>query len=287
MSAHTDIHIHETAFVTSTFRSYDEELSQDRYAQLWANPKTENWIKNYLQEVSAEEPYTHCLRNRFFLDYINDAVANKKVEVVINFGAGFSMYPFITDASVKHIEIDKPEIVDYKRERVAHWQREGVLPQREIAYFGVDFSTDYQADLLVGLQSLIAGRRCFILIEGVLFFLTKEETDELFTFCEQVQQRCDFIGVASFQDTVRDTRAFDNLLRFFNDGIAEDKGDDYQTVADEYYTSLPHYELVAHEDYFSLSDQYDNTIRSDADDILNEHFYVLQRTFLYHENDEK
>lgn len=52
----SNIAIHETAFVTSTFRAYNEPLSQDPFAKLWRNKKTETWIARYLDEVSQEEP---------------------------------------------------------------------------------------------------------------------------------------------------------------------------------------------------------------------------------------
>ena len=88
MSKEENIKIHETAFVTSTFRAFDENLSQDYFAKLWQNSTTENWIKEYLDQVSSEETFTHCLRNRYFLDTIKDLIQNQQIEVVINFGSG-------------------------------------------------------------------------------------------------------------------------------------------------------------------------------------------------------
>ena len=44
MEQEKNIKIHETAFVTSTFRAFDENLSQDNFAKLWQNSKTERWI---------------------------------------------------------------------------------------------------------------------------------------------------------------------------------------------------------------------------------------------------
>jgi hypothetical protein len=66
MEKQSHIQIHETAFFTSSFRAFKESLSGDIYAKLWQNPKTDAWIKEYLSEVSSEETFTHCLRNRCF-----------------------------------------------------------------------------------------------------------------------------------------------------------------------------------------------------------------------------
>ena len=35
------------------------------------------WIKEYLEQVSSEEIFTHCLRNRYFLDKMKEVIKNK------------------------------------------------------------------------------------------------------------------------------------------------------------------------------------------------------------------
>lgn len=277
MEKQKNIQIHETAFVTSAFRAFDENLSQDNFAKLWKNPKTEQWTEQYLNQVSSEEIYTHCLRNRYFLDKINDLVQNNEIEVLINFGSGFSMYPFLLSEKLINIEIDKPEIVDFKKLKVTHWQKENVLPKRNIHFIGVDFSKDYKNMLLNQISSIKSNKSSFILIEGVLFFLNKRDTDELFEFFNMIQQRNDYIGSASFQKTLKQTKAFKNLLHFFNQKVSKTNESDYQTVEDEYYTSRKHYTLIDHQDYFSLSKTYGNRIKLTKDLILNENFYLLKK----------
>ena len=187
MSKEENIKIHETAFVTSTFRAFDENLSQDYFAKLWQNSTTENWIKEYLDQVSSEETFTHCLRNRYFLDTIKDLIQNQQIEVVINFGSGFSMYPFLLNEKIVHIEIDKPEIINYKKAKIKEWQEKNVLPERNIHFIGVDFSKNYKQGLFSKIQSIKGNKSTFILIEGVLFFLTREETNDLFNFFDTIQ----------------------------------------------------------------------------------------------------
>lgn len=277
MGTEKNITIHETAFVTSTFRAFDENLSQDKFAKLWHNPKTKKWIQEYLQEVSSEEIYTHCLRNRYFLDEIKELLAKQEIEVMINFGSGFSMYPFLLHEELIHIEIDKPEIVGYKREQIKNWQRKEVLPQRNIHFIGVDFSEDYKKDLLPKIRSIKTNKPCFILVEGVLFFLNREETDNLFDFFNLIQDRKDYIGSASFQETLKETLAFKNLMHFFNKKVSKTSESDYQTIQDEYYQGRKNYELIDHQDYFSLSEKYGNEIRQRKELILNENFYLLKK----------
>ena len=277
MEKEKHISIHETAFVTSTFRSFDENLSQDNFAKLWQNSKTEQWVEEYLVQVSSEEIYTHCLRNRYFLDRIKDLVNNQEIEVLINFGSGFSMYPFLLNEKLINIEIDKPEIVDYKKVKIRDWQKENVLPKRNLHFIGVDFNENYKEDLLSKIQSIKANRPSFILVEGVLFFLDREETDNLFNFFSIIQKSGDYIGSASFQETIKETQAFKNLLSFFNQKVSKTNENDYQTVQDEYYESKKNYNLIDHQDYFSLSNKYGNNIRQRKELILNENLYLLRK----------
>ncbi|HUH28742.1 class I SAM-dependent methyltransferase [Gelidibacter sp.] len=277
MDQQKNIEIHETAFLTSTLRSLNEDLSQDYYAKLWRHPKSDIWIKKYLEQVSSEEINTHCLRNRYFLDTINKLVEDNEIEVLINFGCGFSMYPFLLDEGLIHIEIDKPEIIDYKKSTIENWQKTKTLPKRNLHFIAVDFSEDDKQALLSQISSIKNNKPCFILIEGVLFFLDREETDHLFDFFNAIQQPGDFIGSVSFQDTLKDTVAYKKLLNFLNQIVSKTKASDYQTIADGFYQSRPAYQLLDHQDYFSLSKTYGNTIRQNKEEILNENFYLLKK----------
>lgn len=278
MEKEKNIEIHETAFLTSTLRSLNEDLSQDYFAKLWRNTKSDKWIKKYLDLVSSEETNTHCLRNRYFLDTIKKLVDDNDVEVLVNFGCGFSMYPFLMDERLIHIEIDKPEIIDYKKSKLMNWQKTNTLPKRNIHFIAVDFSEDYKQDLLTKIFSIKNNKSCFILIEGVLFFLDRKETDMLFDFFNMIQKPGDFIGSVSFQDTLKESLAFRKLMAFLNQIVSKTKESDYQTIADDYYRSQPTYQLIDHQDYFSLSAKYGNVIQLNKEDILNENFYLLKKS---------
>lgn len=278
MQKQENIEIHETAFVTSTFRSMNENLSLDFFSKLWKNEKTEVWIKEYLEEVSSEEVFTHCLRNRYFIDKIKDLIKNKNIEVLINFGCGLSMYPFLLDEKLINIDIDKPEIIEYKKSKIDIWQTARILPKRNIHFIGVDFNNDYTQDLLIKINSIKNNKPCFILIEGVLFFLGKEETNKLFDFFNLIQNQGDLIGSASFQESLKETLAFKKLLIYFGKNVSKTNESDYQTIQDDYYRTRKKYKLIDRQDYFSLSEKYDNQIKLEKDLILNENFYLLEKS---------
>ncbi len=273
----SNIEIHETAFVTATFRSLNEKLSGDYYAKLWTNSKTNLWMKDYLSKVSTEDVFTHCIRNRYFLDITRDLIKQHKIEVLINFGSGFSMYPFLLGDSLINIEIDKPEIVNYKQLKLNEWQNQGELPKREINFIGVDFSQDYEQDLFSKINNIVQGKSTFILIEGVLFFLNLEETNRIFNFFSKLQKPNDYIGSVSYRNTIKKTTAFKKLIAFFNEKVTKTSADDYLTLEDNYYDTMQNYNIIDHQDYFSVSTKVDHTIIEEEDTILNEHFYLLKK----------
>ncbi|CAM1339570.1 class I SAM-dependent methyltransferase [Tenacibaculum aestuarii] len=268
-----NIQIHETAFVTSTFRSLNEDLSRDMYAQLWDNSRTAIWVEKYLDQVCSEEVSAHCLRNRFFLEEIE----RLKPEVLINFGSGFSMYPFLLNDDMIHIEIDKEEVVSYKQEMVKEFQKEGKLPERNIHFIGVDFSQDYVDALLEKLILLKGNKSSFVLIEGVLFFLSRKDTEKLFEFFFRLQEKGDYIGSASFQNELKSSKAFEKLFDFCNREMVKTEASDWQTIEDEFYKENTSYDLINHQDYFSLSKKHNNLIKLEKELILNENFYILKK----------
>lgn len=278
MPNNENIHVSDTAFVTCAFRRLNESLSQDYYAKLWYNEKAELILKDYLDKVSTEEVLTHCIRNRYFLEQLKTLIAKKNIDVLINFGAGFSMYPFLLDDTITHIEIDKPEVVDYKKIQVNQWMSENKLPQRHIDFIGVDFSTDYSDSLISKINTIKGSKSCFILLEGVLFFLNKTETHKLFNLFDAVQHSKDYVGSVSYTNEVHNTEAYKRLLKYASKELDDASDNALQTVENSFYENLNNYQLIDHQDYFSCSKQFNNIPQSEATYILNEHFYLLQKS---------
>jgi O-methyltransferase involved in polyketide biosynthesis len=271
------IKIHETAFMTATYRASNEALSKDPYSRYWTNPQTDEWNRHYGEKVSPDEPFTHCLRNRFFYETIQQLVQNNEIEVLINFGCGFSMYPYLFDSNLMHIEIDQQDVIEYKKAAVDELQNAGKLPKRNIHYISKDFNLEKQ-ELVDEIKSITQGRTSFVLLEGVIFFLNQKITEELFDLIAQIQTPRSYFGSVSFLDRIEETPCFQRLIAFAEQELILEGKFEYHTLPTSFYTSLPAYDLVAHEDYVSLSKQYSpaNAIK-DGDEILNEQLYLLQR----------
>jgi len=266
----------DSGFMTAMFRSYNEGLSKDVYAKLWKTKDRDVLAKDYLNAISLEEANAHSLRNRYFLETIKTLIKNKEIEVLINFGSGFSMYPFLVE-DIINIEIDKPEIVDLKKSKLQSWQEEGKIPKREIHFIGVDFNTDYKEELHSKIRLITNNKPSLILLEGVLFFLSMTDCNKLFTFFESIQKTNDFIGSVSFNDSVKKTTAFQNLLNFSNSNGVEISASDCLSLEDHFYHNIKDYKLIDRQDYYSLSKTYNNNIVANKDLTLNEVFYLLKK----------
>ncbi len=271
------IKIHETAFVIATFRASNEALSKDKYSIYWKNPKTDKWINNFLEKVSKDEPFTHCLRNRHFYETIRKLIASNEIEVLINFGCGFSMYPYLFDKELIHVEIDQKDVIHHKKNEVERLVKEGKLPERKIHYIAKDFNLEKE-ELEIELKSIVGNKRSFVLLEGLIFFLSKTITNELIELIGNVQISGSYLGAVSYLDSIEDTDCFKRLIKFFSEEIMVDGKFEYLTLPTSYYESLNFYELIQQEDYVSLSKKYSpkNKIEN-GDLVVNEQLYLLQR----------
>jgi O-methyltransferase involved in polyketide biosynthesis len=271
------INIHETAFVTAAFRAGNSSLSKDVFARLWANEVTDSHADRYCRNVSLHEAIAHCLRNRYFFDTLEKLIIAERIEVMVNFGCGFSMYPYLLSNSVRYVEIDTANVTRYKMERTRSWQREGVLPERDVHFVEADFNSPTLEELFQTLEPLVKNRRSFFLLEGVLFFLGRQDTANLFDLFRRLQRGGDYLGSVSFRPSLEETTVFQKLIDFVEGNLEKNQQFNYQTLPDEFYLKLPDYQLADHQDTLSLLERYVPGEELPEDEVLNEHMYLLQR----------
>ena len=269
--------IPDTAFVTSLFRASHASLSMDRFAHLWGSPRSASLVTQYVSAVSHFEPLAHCLRNRFFYEAVAAGFRNNEIEVLINFGCGFSMYPFLLDKGLAHIEIDMPHIIDFKKEQLGQWQANGIVPPRDITFIAADFISGDLDLLLARLLEELNGRRSFVLIEGVLFFLSKKDTAMLFQLFHDIQGPGSLLGSVSFTPELVPSEVFQKLITFAERNLDKNESFEYQTLENSFYEQLGGYRLTDHQDSFSLAGLYAPGIAIEKEEVLNEHMYILKK----------
>lgn len=195
----------------------------------------------------------------------------------MNFGCGFSMYPFTLPPSVLYVEIDTRDVISFKKDKTQQWQAKGVLPRRNIEFVSADFNAVSLEYLFSQLLPLSKDKKIFILIEGVLFFLGKEDTSRLFNLFNRLQKREDFIGSVSFEPSLVKQKVFKKLIDFVEVNLEKNQQFNYQTVPEEFYSSVEGYQLIDHQDTLRLASRYKPDIPISEDEILNEHMYLMQK----------
>ncbi len=271
------IKIHETAMVTSAFRAMDETLSKDQYAHLWSSARIQAHADRYSNAVSVFEPHAHCLRNRYFFDQLTDLASDGKIDMLINFGCGFSMYPFALPASIKHIEIDLPEVVAYKQQQIRSWQQLGKLPGRNIQYLSCNFNREYTREFRNTIKMHIGKASTFFLLEGVLFFISRKDSFRLFNLFSDLQRQGDYLGSVSFRPQLEQSRVFGKLVSFVEGNLKKNQQFKYQTVEDEFYEKLSGYQLKDHQDTLGLNSKYSPEKVLPEQEVLIEHMYILEK----------
>ncbi len=82
------------------------------------------WADEYCTLVSKWEPILHCIRNRYFLDKLKE-ISKAEDFLLINIGAGFSMYPQTLRAGITTIEADLKDLIAFKKTRLkTQWQKD-------------------------------------------------------------------------------------------------------------------------------------------------------------------
>lgn len=272
-----EIFVHDTAFIIAYYRSQQPSISLDPFAKLWVRPGLEKWTEQFATAVSPHDELLHCLRNRFFYTELNDLWPSEEQILFLNFGAGFSMYPYVLPKKIKTIEADFQEVVHYKSQKTKQFTRDGLLPERTVTHWEADITrAASQADLIQKLDKYRDYKKV-VLIEGVFFFLTKAQIDSVLAFSSKLLSKDDLLMCVSFDDSLKQTEVFRKLTNYFNEVLPIDDNS-HTTLPHTYYKNLPEFELEKHSNSWELGRELSVIpLQLQESDILNEHFYVLRK----------
>lgn len=236
------IEVHDTAFMIAYYRAQNEEASRDPYAHLWIRDGVETWATQFEKRVSHHEGILHCMRNRYFYDTLNASLGVGEPALCLNLGAGFSMYPYTLPEKVVNLEIDFPEIMQFKNHRTAQFEDENRLPKRRVRRIAANMVAAEGQQAIRKEISEVPKRRKIILIEGVLFFLKKQEIAMVLDFCRSLMQPGDLLLCNSYTDGVRDTEVFQRLTAYFETELNV-TGQANTTLPISFFQQLDHFEL--------------------------------------------
>ncbi|NNM22932.1 MAG: hypothetical protein HKO54_05205 [Flavobacteriaceae bacterium] len=270
-----ELFVHDTAFMIAYYRAKYEEESKDPFARLWLRPGLEKWNLEFAKKVSPHDDMQHCMRNRFFYDELEQLCEAQELLLLVNFGAGFSMYPYSLSPHMRTLEVDFEEIVQYKSRKIQEFEENGLLPTRPVQHLVADITKDQDV-----LRTSIAHYgNCFkvILIEGVFFFLSKKEIDAVISNCASMLDPGDYLMCVSFEDRLKQTPVFDRLTHYFSE-VLKSSENPFTTLSHDFYSNLENFQLLRFENGLSLGKKL-QLFPDDLDEneVLNEYYYVLQK----------
>jgi methyltransferase (TIGR00027 family) len=172
-------HVSDTARWVAVYRAMETErpdaLFSDPWARQLAGARGEEIVRTLKRGRSMAWPM--IVRTAVFDEIILETIARDRVDLVVNLAAGLDARPWRLDlpASLRWVDIDLPEILDYKLEMLA-----GAAPHCTYEAVRVDL-TDAQARQALIAQLGAESRRALVVTEGLLIYFTPEQVGALAT----------------------------------------------------------------------------------------------------------
>lgn len=246
--------ISETAFLVNWSKAKHAEISKDPWAHLWVTKESARFAEEYTAKVVPGHPLVPALRNRFFVDALQSFEKRQADFTFINLAAGFTSYPYLISPHHPVYEVELPHVVAYRRQKIKEFEEAGQLPKRKIHFLSLDLN---QAQTIKQLEEIILGQKglIFVLMEGLLYYLTQEAVDRLFHLWDQALPKGSQIGFVTWSATVKGTPAMKGLRDCFEKWLQWPK-DRYTWVEKEYFSKWKNLKILDETDYLALERKY-------------------------------
>ncbi len=239
--------VSDTAYLVCESRARRLDISRDPFARKWIAPEQRESVEELWEDFSREV-YPHdalevSLRNRYWLERIEGFVEGADDPVFVNVGAGLTSYPFLLADPIPAVELDRPPVVAYKEARARELKRQGALPERNVAFHGVDLGS---AGGLERLESLLGdtcgARSSFVLCEGLLYYLERSTVDALVEIVRRAQEEGSVLGLDFWPPAVADSPVFHRMEAFFEERFGIERGG-YTFLDERWVESIEGYEI--------------------------------------------
>lgn len=269
--------ISDSAFLVNESRSRRVDISKDIYASLWINESSNKLWNDFYAEVYTFDDIQLSLRNRFFLEQLKSFINKSSNPVFINIGAGFTSYPFLVSEDCKFIEVDLPNIIGYKQEKIKQFIENGEIPYRDITFLSADICN--KIDLIKLKESLIPLIDCnpsFVLFEGISYFLNRQNLSYLFNILSEIQTSKSILAFDFWKPEGADNLVLKKLMRFFSDRFGFDNKQ-YNLMDLDFVQNINGYEVAESTNIQELEKIYtEDTFLSDYNKIIPEYYVILK-----------
>jgi methyltransferase (TIGR00027 family) len=167
--------VSDTALWAAAFRARESDRGDALFRDPFAGRLAGTRGFEMADSLSTEANHASWVTRTYLFDEFLTRELVKGVDLVLNLGAGLDARPYRMDlpASLQWVEVDDPELVEYKQELL-----EGEKANCELERIGLDLRNF--ADTRALLEKLNrSARKILVLTEGVLIYLTSDEVGRL------------------------------------------------------------------------------------------------------------
>jgi len=275
-------HISDTAFLVNESRLRKIEISLDKYAEYWIDPRRRERIRslwdNFSQKVYPYDDIELGVRNRFFLGQLQKIIKAKRDLAFINIAAGFTSYPFLIEDLIDCMEIDYPHVISFKKQRINELISNELLPKRKITQVSADLCNPEDLRVIAHkIKSFISQRASFCLMEGITYYLPKDKLDAVFDALYKIQTNGSIIAFDFWKPGIQEHPVFIRLQKFFSDRFNFNVKN-YNLLGDDFIKSIEGYKLIESTDVVEQEWKINQSnFLKNHDDILLENYAVLVR----------
>lgn len=169
--------ISDTARWVAFYRAMETErpdaIFRDPYARKLAGERGEQ-IVNTLRG-GKRQAWAMVVRTKLLDDILLRMLDSERIDAVMNLAAGLDVRPYrlALPPALRWIEVDLPEIIDYKRQMLA-----GEKPRCQLQSVPMDLADlPARRELFTRIQS--SAQRIFVMTEGLLAYLEEAQVAEL------------------------------------------------------------------------------------------------------------
>ena len=276
-------HIADTAFLVNESRARMVNISHDIYAEHWVLPERYDYVRQLWDDFAAAV-YPHddlelSIRNRYFFERLQKFATAEENAVFVNIGAGLTSYPFLLEQPIRCIEVDYPEVVAFKEQRLKSLQDKGIIPDRLVAFFAADLNKAHsQCHLAEFLSAHLHGRLSFILLEGVTYYLERPVLASILRIFRNLQIPGSVLAFDFWKPNITMHPVFRRLKTFFAERFDHKEGD-YHLFDEHFIRSINGYQIVEISTVVEQERTYAaSSVLKNYEQILPENYAVLRRS---------
>lgn len=204
------------AVLVNESRAKDTGRSLDIYARSWIPPSRQNDVSllwnDYSNNVYKYDDTVLSVRNRYFINLFNKYCENDTVCILMP--CGLVSYPMLINKSVKFIEVDLPDLIDYKNKIIKSNEERENFPKCIRELVSLDICDNNSRNEF--LTTLEKHNKKIFLLEGFSYYLDDNKWWSIIKDILSVSKEGDVIAFDFWSIEEKDKKIYGKFKQFCN-----------------------------------------------------------------------